>query len=116
MRLKRFRGNIPTECVKQPHVGYFASLPLRKCPGLRLKNQPLGNGLLPIPPVNYPAKSESPRALAYMRTARSLTSGEYRFALLILRYSQELESPVNPARFSRHSLTRLGVCDKATLM
>ncbi len=35
-----------------------------------------------------------------MRTARSRNSGEYLFDLLIALFSQEIESPVNPGRFT----------------
>ena len=41
------------------------------------------------------------------RTARSLTSGEYRFDLLMLQSSQELEPPVNSARFNPLSLRQV---------
>jgi hypothetical protein len=36
-----------------------------------------------------------------MRTARSRTSGEYLVVLFITPSSQEMESPVNPGRFSK---------------
>jgi hypothetical protein len=35
-----------------------------------------------------------------MRTARSRTSGQYRVVLFITPSSQEMESPLNPGRFS----------------
>ena len=49
-----------------------------------------------------------------MRTARSLTSGEYRFALFMLPFSQDLEPPKIPERFKDSELHVLE-CELAKL-
>ncbi len=47
-----------------------------------------------------------------IRTARSLTSGEYRFVVLITPSSQEMESPEIPGRFTWKLTWKTSSCDR----